>query len=136
MVMEDPELEFSAATLANSNDCVVPIHIDLLHGYLYPQNFSHKWKSKTVLNHCIKSDSLLGFVVCVHDRFRNERIKVGIVSAKILAGGLSSRTAYLTIAHVNSWCPPSICVAPQLPMRASYLIRKIRCSRIRFSTMV
>jgi hypothetical protein len=71
---------------ANSNDCVVLIHIDLLHGYLYSQNLSHKWQSKTTLYHCIKSDSLLGFVVRVHDRFRDERIKMGFIPAKILAG--------------------------------------------------
>jgi hypothetical protein len=71
---------------ANSNDCVVLIHIDLLHGYLYSQNLSHKWQSKTTLHHCIKSDSLLGFVVRVHDRFRDERIKMGFIPAKILAG--------------------------------------------------
>jgi len=69
---------------ANSNDCVFFIPIDLSHGYLYPQNLSHKWQSKTILHHCIKSANLLGFVVRVHDRFRNKRIKMNFILAKIL----------------------------------------------------
>ena len=47
-----------------------------------------------MLHHCIKSDSLLGFVVRVHDRFRDECIKMGLISTKIFAGGISWNRAY------------------------------------------
>ena len=112
MVMEDPNWNSLplAATPANSNDCVFIIPIDLFHGYLYPQNLSRKWQSKTMLHHCIKSDSLLGFVVRVHDRFRDECIKMGLISTKIFAGGFRSELRFVEsriwisgVLHQSAW---------------------------------
>jgi len=106
MVMEDPELEFAAAAVmpANSNDCVVSF-ISICSTLLYSQNLSHKWQSKTTLHHCIKSDSLLGFVVRVHDRFRDEQSR-WLYSGEDSCGGVSSRAAFLRIAHMKSRRPP------------------------------